>query len=90
MRTSDVKFIDLCDEIDYWKEKCKKAEADAEYWRGCYADHLHESIKSAEQGVAKALMFALHATDDANGNLIITPESRIELKESFEKIDKKS
>ena len=83
MKTAEIKFIDLCDEIDYWKEKCLKAEAEVEYWRGQYSQYLHESLEGAQKGVASALMLALSARDDENGNLIIDRASRKELAKTY-------
>lgn len=79
MKTADIKFLDLCEEIDYWKERAEAAEADAKYWKDEYSKHLSESLASAQKGVANALMFALSVRDDENGNLIIDKENRKEL-----------
>ena len=71
MKTADIKFLELCDEIDYWKERAKQAEEDAKYWQEEYSKHLNEGLVSAKKGVANALMFALSVRDDENGNLVI-------------------
>ena len=81
--TIDLKFSDLCDEIDYWK-------IEAKYWKDEYDNLLKEDIKKsneslehAQKGVANALMFALSATDDEKGNLVISKKDRKKLAESF-------
>ena len=81
--TADLKFSDLCREIDYWKNIAKEALKDAEYWKGEYMKHLNNSLASAQKGVADALMFALSVTDDENGNLVIPKESRKNLAKRY-------
>lgn len=76
MKTIEVKIYDLCEEIDYWKEKTEKAEKDAEYWRKQYDELLNQNIKSANEGVANALRFALAIKEDEKGNIVIDKESR--------------
>jgi hypothetical protein len=83
MKTVDIKFLDLCDEIDYWKERAEKAEKDAKYWQEEYSKHLNESLASAQKGVANALMFALSVRDDENGNLVINKDDRKMLAENY-------
>jgi len=83
MKTSDIKFQELCDEIDYWKERTKKAEENAEYWKNEYSIFLKESNISAKKNVATALLFALSAEDDKDGNLIIKKGNRKELANRF-------
>mgnify|MGYP006308712481 CR=1 FL=1 len=82
-RTADIKFLELCDEIDYWRERTKKAEADAEYWQTEYTKHVNEGLVSAQKGVANALMFALSVRDDEDGNLVIDKDKRQELAENL-------
>jgi len=76
MKTADYKFTDLCNEIDQWK-------SEATYWQKKYEDEIkknnefmNESMETAKKGVANALMFALHCSDDQDGNLVISKESR--------------
>jgi hypothetical protein len=83
MKTADIKFLDLCEEIDYWRERAEKAEADAEHWKEEYSKQLDSSLKSAQKGVANALMLALSVRDDENGNLVIDKKDRERLAESF-------
>jgi len=83
MKTTELKFYELCDEIDYWKEKAKKAEDDAQYWKDQYSSFLNESLVSTQKGVANALMLALSVSDDENGNLIIDKETRKELAKNY-------
>lgn len=76
MKTTELKFYELCDEIDYWKERTREAEAQAQYWQDEYSRHLNESLASAKEGVANALMFALSVRDDEKGNLVIPQKER--------------
>ena len=82
-KTIDLKISELCNEIDdwkqeaeYWKNKFKKLEKD-------YCKQSDEDLKSAQKGVANALMFALHVEDDADGNLKINKENRKIMAEPF-------
>jgi hypothetical protein len=81
MRTADIKFHELCEEIDYWKHKAKKAEEEAEYYREEYSKLLNENLARSQQGVANALLFALSVKDDEEGNLILDKDSRKQLAE---------
>jgi hypothetical protein len=83
MKTVDAKFFELCEEIDYWKERAQKAEADTKYWQDQYSIHLKESLLSAQKGVANALMLALSVKDDENGNLVIEKKDRKTLAKNF-------
>lgn len=84
MKTVEIKFYELCDEIDFWKEKAKKAEEEAEYWKAEYSRNLHENMLSAQKGVANALMLALSVQDDENGNLVIDKDSRKDLIDNYQ------
>lgn len=82
-RTIDYQFGKLCDQVDQWK-------AEAEYWKAQYDEEIQRSIKEsneslidAKKGVANALMFALSAKDDENGNLVIGKEDRNILAENL-------
>jgi len=82
-RTSDIKFFELCDEIDYWKEQ-------AEHYKEKYETELSERmidsnqrLKEAQSGVANALLFALSVTDGEDGELIINKENRKSLSKSW-------
>lgn len=83
MKTADIKFIDLCEEIDYWRERAEKAEKDSKHWQEEYSKQLDSSLKSAQKGVASALMLALSVKDDENGNLVIEKEDRQKLAKTF-------
>ena len=85
VRTADMKFIELCDEIDYWK-------AEAEHWKKEYKDmradnikRMNESMESAKQGVANALMFALSVEDQPDGSLKINKDNRKHLADNYAK-----
>lgn len=75
--------VDLCDEVDYWKEQ-------AIYYKKQYEDELaatsfrlHADLENAKKGVANALMFALSVRDNEDGSLSISKEDRINLSESL-------
>ena len=84
-RTIDIKFHELCDEIDYWKGQ-------AEYYKDLYEKEVmqrnvesKERLLQTQKDVANTLMFALHATDDKDGNLVIDKKSREELAKNWKK-----
>jgi hypothetical protein len=83
MKTTEIKFIELCDEVDYWKERAEKAEADAEYWKNEYNSFINERLASSQRDVANALMIALSAHNDKDGNLVIDKESRKKLVKNY-------
>jgi hypothetical protein len=83
IRTANIKFLDLCEEIDYWKDRARKAEKDAEHWQTEYTKHVNEGLASAQKGVANALMFALSVRDDEDGNLVIDKDKRQKLAENL-------
>ena len=83
VRHADKMFTQLCDEVDNWR-------AEAEYWKQQYEDlrkehskQLDEGLKSAQQGVANALMFALSVEDQPDGSMKINPENRKRLADSY-------
>jgi hypothetical protein len=83
MKTFDIKFSELCDEIDYYK-------FEAERWKAKYEELKNETTKKtsddltrAQRDVGNALMFAFHVKDDENGNLVINKEDRKELTKRF-------
>ena len=83
MRTADIKFLQLCNEIDQWKDEANYWKEKYEELQKEYSEHINQSLVSAQKGVANALMFALSVKDDENGNLIIDKESRKELAETW-------
>jgi len=83
MKTIDLKFTELCDEIDYWKDQALKYKQDAEYWQGEYSSHLHESFKSTQRGIGQALMLALSVKDNPDGSLSINKEDRKKIANQF-------
>lgn len=85
VRYADKMFTQLCDEVDEWR-------AEAEYWKNKYEEahkehmrHLDESMQSAKQGVANALMFALSVEDQPDGSLKINKDNRKHLADSYAK-----
>ena len=81
--TAEITFIELCEEVDYWKSEAKK-------WKELYQNEVQERNKEwnernedAKKAVGNALMFALSVKDDANGNLIINKEDRKILSERY-------
>lgn len=83
--TADIKFTELCEEIDYWKLRALKAELTAKEWQDKYSQQSNEMLQNAQKGVANALMFALHCSDDEKGNLVIKKEDRKKLAKTFKK-----
>ena len=83
MKTIDIKFLQLCNEIDQWKDEANYWKERYEEINKEYSQHLNQSLDSAQKGVANALMFALSVKDDENGNLIISKKSRKDLSETW-------
>ena len=84
MKTIERNIYQLCNQIDDLKEEVA-------YWQKMYEDEkqrnnqmLNENLAVAQRGVANALMFALSARDDENGNLVIDKESRKELADTWQ------
>lgn len=82
-RTADIKFLDLCDEIDQWKDQ-------ANYYKELYEKERIHNIETSKQnlldtqkGVVNALVFAFSVKDDENGNLVIDKETRKKLAENY-------
>jgi hypothetical protein len=82
MKTVDVKFLQLCNEIDRWKDEANYWKERYEELNKEYSQHLNQNLDSVQKGVANALMFALSVKDDENGNLIISKKSRKDLSET--------
>lgn len=83
MKTADIKFLELCDEIDYWKER-------AEMWEQRYKQERDENIafvnnrlEETKKGVGIALMLALSVRDNEDGSLSIGKEDRLMLAEQL-------
>lgn len=75
--------VDLCDEVDYWKDQALHYKK--QYEDECLATslRLHADLENAKKGVANALMFALSVRDNEDGSLSISKEDRINLSESL-------
>jgi hypothetical protein len=83
MRTIDIKFSELCDEIDYWKSVAHDAEKKYNELRKEYSKLTYDNLISSQKGVADALMLALSIRDDENGNIIIDKKSRKNIADRF-------
>lgn len=77
--TAELTLMQLCQEVDYWKSRVEEAENTSKYWEAKYTELLNRSLLDAKKGVANALAIALHATDDSDGNLVISKEGRKEI-----------
>lgn len=83
MKTADIKFNELCDEIDYWKAK-------AEYYKQKYEEELeshskfvNDQLEESKKGVANALMLALSIEDKPDGSISISKENREKLADGY-------
>ena len=83
MKTINIEFNRLCDEIDYWKDRSDHFEELYKEEIALNAKRTNEGLKMAEKGVANALMFTLCVTDDKEGNLVIKNEDRKILAENY-------
>lgn len=78
LRMMDNSFLAMEEEIE-------ALEKDRDHWREQYTKMCSESLASAQQGIGQALMFALHAKNDADGNLVIDKADRAAVAEAFTK-----
>lgn len=62
-KTANTKFLELCDEIDYWKEVADKEKQEAQYWKKEYDDLMNGQLKHNKQMVGTIL------TGMLNGNI---------------------
>ena len=83
MKTINIEFNRLCDEIDYWKDRADHFESMYKEEMAREAIAVNERLLEAKKGVANALMLALCVKDDENGNLIIEKEDRKALAENY-------
>ncbi len=83
MKTVDLKFWELCDEIDYWKERAKHYEKEYNDLLAENAIQSKERLLDAQKGVANALRFALCIKDNADGSLSIDKKDRKFLAEGY-------
>ena len=86
LKTADLKFLELCDEIDYWKTKAKKWEDDYNELMEEYRQTINEHSESIKKSCGQALLFALHVQDDAEGNLVIKKEDRKTLADQYKEL----
>ena len=82
-KTIDIKFSELCDEIDYWKEQ-------AQHYKKMYEQELQDNIeqtnksfKQTQKSIGQALMFAMSIKDNEDGSLSISKEDREVLVEMY-------
>ena len=87
MKTIDIKFSELCDEIDYWKDLAKSYKEKYEQERNEHISRMNKRLEDSKRGVANALMFAMSIRDDENGNMVIDKESRKKIAENWKTDD---
>jgi len=75
-RTADLTFMDLCRQVDYWKEQ-------AEYFEQKYKDEVRENnkqmnerLEESRMQLGNALMFAFSVEDKEDGSLSISADKR--------------
>ena len=86
MTTANKTFLQLCEEVDYYKEKAEYFENLYKQERDKYSRQLNDSLEEAKKGVGEALMFMLNVTDDAEGNLVIKKENRKQLADQYREV----
>jgi hypothetical protein len=76
MKTVDIKFSQLCEEIDYWK-------SEAQYWKEMHDkinrehnEFISERLTESKVGIGNALMLLLATNDLPNGDIVIKKEDR--------------
>lgn len=75
-KKGEILILDLCDEIDYWKQKAAYWEAEYNKMRDEYNQHLNESISRTREMTGTLLTMALCAKEDENGNLSFDKDAR--------------
>lgn len=75
----DIVVSELCNEIDYWKERAHYFESLYKEERDDSIRQTNERLEEAKKGVGMALMFALSCSDGPNGELVINKENRKDL-----------
>lgn len=60
--TADLKFLELCDEIDYWKDVAQKEKEDATHWRNEYNHLLNSQLNHSKEMVGTMLKGLLNKT----------------------------
>lgn len=83
MKRYEILVADLCEEIDALKESVA-------YWRNKYESERNERnkesskrLEESKKGVANALLLALSVTDNPDGSLSISKETREELANNY-------
>ena len=83
MKTAGIYFLELCDEIDYWKAEAERWKMECEDERKARAELLNSDMESAKRGVGMALMLAMSIQDNEDGSISISKENRKELAEKL-------
>ena len=83
MKTIDIKFSQLCDEIDHWKEE-------AEYWKDKFKsldlemrNRLAKDFQESKRGIGQMLSLALSVKEGKDGSLVIPKEKRKSLSKTL-------
>ena len=86
MRTVDIKFNELCDEIDYWKSEADHWKSEFEKERDSHIELLNDSIERSRKGIGQALALALVVRDNPDGSLSISKEDRESLAKNLKEV----
>lgn len=81
--TANLKFLQLCEEIDYWKGKSQHWEEEYKKLLAEYHSFLNESNENVRKAVCQSLLLALSVEDNKDGSLSISKENRELLAKSF-------
>lgn len=83
MKTTDKLFTNLCNKIDYLEEQVLYWKDKFEAEQATNNQILNENLAIAKKGLANAFLFAISASDDEHGNLVISKDNRKELAKNY-------
>lgn len=72
MRTADIKYINLCDEIDYWKDQAKYWEAECKQAQKEHYKSINHSIDESKKCIGVMLNAVLDPKSSINKRLEVS------------------
>lgn len=76
LHTFDLTVMELCEKVEYWKQRAEYFECLYENEREEHWKTNQEHFKTVQQNLSDTLMLCLSTVEDGNGNLIINKEDR--------------
>jgi hypothetical protein len=69
-------FLQLCKEVDYWKDMAESLEYELDAEKKRYNQLIDERLKDSQMQLGNMLTFALAVTDNPDGSMSISKEDR--------------